>query len=78
MIPITKEEKMLLQSLYPKYKFPRTMKKDSKRHHYYCTELVNLMRPIVNTNIYARRFMEEYEREQKLRAKRSRYGGRAR
>lgn len=60
MIPITKEEKQYLASLFPDCKFPRTMKGDSKRHHYFCVETVKLMRPIAKTNPHAAAFMKEY------------------
>lgn len=53
MISITKQEKDLLVKLFPHYKFPRTMKQDSKRHHYFCTESEELMRPIANSNAAA-------------------------
>lgn len=38
MIAITAEEKNLIAERYPNVHIVRTMKGDSKRHHYYCTE----------------------------------------
>lgn len=72
MISITKAEKDLLAKLYPEYRFPRTMKQDSKRHHYFCTETIELMRPIADTNNYAAEFVQEYEKRRLLHSKRKR------
>lgn len=44
IVPINKEEKALLSKKFPKMTFVRTMKQDSKRGHYYCTEERNVMR----------------------------------
>lgn len=73
MIPITKEEKELLSSLYPGYRYPRTMKNDSKRHHYYCTEDERLMRAIANSNDRAAAVVREIDRQQKLYKAQSKY-----
>ena len=70
MIPITRKEKELLAELFPKQNFPRTMKQDSKRHHYFCVETEKLMRPIASTNILAHEFIVEYDRRAALRDKR--------
>ena len=70
MIPITKQEKDLLAELFPHQKFPRTMRQDSKRHHYFCVETERLMRPIASTNILAAEFIREYDRRAELRQKR--------
>ncbi len=49
MIPITKEEKDLLVKEFPPYQYPhyycypRTMRQDSKRKHYFCVESPELM-----------------------------------
>lgn len=67
MIPITKEEKMKLALLYPNYRFPRTMKQDSKRHHYFCTEAEELMRAIADTNELAAERVKEFDRQKALR-----------
>ena len=38
MIAITAKEKGIICGRYPDTQFVRTMKKDSKRHHYYMVE----------------------------------------
>ena len=38
MIAITPAEKAAVQERFPKVKIVRTMKQDSKRHHYYMEE----------------------------------------
>ena len=38
MIAITAEEKKIIHEQYPEVHIVRTMKQDSKRHHYYMTE----------------------------------------
>lgn len=38
MIAITAEEKKIIHAQYPDVHIVRTMKQDSKRHHYYMTE----------------------------------------
>ena len=75
MIPITKEEKDLLVKLFPRQKFPRTMKQDSKRHHYFCTESEELMRAIAHSNSQAARFVKEADRRKELREARKKYFG---
>ena len=77
MIPITKAEKDLLVKAFPPYKppfyrFPRTMKQDSKRHHYFCTESEELMRAIASSNSRAAQLVEEVDRQRKLREERKR------
>lgn len=72
MIPITKAEKDKLVKLFPPnkppyYKFPRTMKQDSKRHHYFCTESEELMRTIADSNARAAELVKEYDRRNELR-----------
>lgn len=72
MIPITKAEKEKLVKVFPPdkppyYRFPRTMKHDSKRHHYFCTESEELMRIIADTNIRAEERVKEYDRRNELR-----------
>lgn len=67
MISITKQEKDLLVKLFPHYKFPRTIKQDSKRHHYFCTESEELMRPIANSNAAAAKRVKEFDRQNALR-----------
>lgn len=78
MIPITKQEKEKLVELFPGYVFPRTMKQDSKRHHYFCVETERLMRPIADTNIHAAAFIEEFDKKARLRDKRRKAGGKNR
>ena len=77
MIPITKAEKDLLVKAFPPYKppfyrFPRTMKQDSKRHHYFCTESEELMRAIASSNSRAALLGVEFDRQRKLREERKR------
>lgn len=67
MISITKEEKELLVKLYPRYKYPRTMKQDSKRHYYFCTESEELMRAISQSNEQAAQFVKEIDQRRALR-----------
>lgn len=38
MIAITAEEKKIIREQFPDVHIVRTMKQDSKRHHYYMTE----------------------------------------
>lgn len=81
MIPITKEEKELLVKAFPPYKppfyrFPRTMKQDSKRHHYFCTESEELMRAIAGSNSRAAELVKEFDRRKRLReTRRKMWGG---
>lgn len=44
MIAITKKEKDIIVAKYPNTTFVRTMKQDSKRHHYYMVEGTAQMR----------------------------------
>lgn len=67
MIQITKEEKVLLAKMFPREKFPRTMAGDSKRHHYFCTESEELMRPIAGSNSCAAELVKEFDRQRQLR-----------
>lgn len=75
MIPITKEEKDLLVRAFPKEKFPRTMRQDSKRHHYFCTESEELMRAIAGSNSYAAELVKEFDRQRHLREVRKKMWG---
>lgn len=43
MVPITRDEKILLQKKYPNLCVARTMRQDSKRKHYYCEERAGAM-----------------------------------
>lgn len=72
MIPISKEEKDRLVEAFPQYQYPRTMKKDSKRHHYFCTEIYSLMVTIADTNEAARKFVNDYNKHRKYRSARER------
>ncbi len=79
MIPITKKEKDGLARLFPPnkppyYRFPRTMKQDSKRHHYFCTETEELMRAIADSNSQAAELVKEFDRMRALREARLRAG----
>lgn len=44
MVMITKDEKENILKAFPKLHITRTMKQDSKRHHYYCEEQPRAMR----------------------------------
>lgn len=44
MIAITKDEKNAIREKYPNVHIVRTMKQDSKRHHYYMVEATAPMR----------------------------------
>lgn len=77
MIPITKKEKDKLVGLFPPnkppyYRFPRTMKQDSKRHHYFCTEAEDLMRAIADSNSKAAELVKEFNQMRTLREARLR------
>lgn len=78
MISITKAEKERLENLFPQYKYPRTMKQRTKRHHYFCTEAEELMREIADTNDAAAELVKEFDRQRELRKRRRRQksGGR--
>lgn len=74
MIPITKAEKDFLVKAFPPnkppyYNFPRTMRQDSKRHHYYCTENEAMMRAIASSNAFAAELVKEFDRQKELRRK---------
>lgn len=43
MVKIDAAEKAALLKKFPSLTFVRTMKKDSKRHHYYCAEEWHVM-----------------------------------
>lgn len=43
MVPITREEKILLKKKYPDLCVARTMRQDSGRKHYYCEERAGAM-----------------------------------
>ena len=44
MVSINKEEKKAIQRAFPNTHIVRTMKQDSKRGHYYCTEERGVMK----------------------------------
>ena len=48
MVSITKEEKEKILQVFPNLHITRTMKQDSKRHHYYCEEHPKAMRWLDN------------------------------
>ncbi len=56
MILITKSEKEAISERYPKVHITRTMKQDSKRHHYYMEEAPGAMRLLRKL-----RYGEDYE-----------------
>lgn len=49
MIEITKSEKEEIVNLFPKAHIVRTMKRRSKRHHYYCEESKPVIKYLSNT-----------------------------
>ena len=49
MIAISKAEKEAISALFPNAHIVRTMKKKSKRHHYYCEESRSVMRYLNKT-----------------------------
>lgn len=75
MISVTKSEAQLLRELFPNYKVARTMKQDSKRHHYFATESEALMRAISSTNAAAAEFVAKCDREHELAKKRAEIRG---
>lgn len=55
MIAITADEKKIIHEQYPDVHIVRTMKQDSKRHHYYMTEdkkPMKLLRKLRENNNY--------------------------
>lgn len=48
MIAITASEKEAIRAKYPDVHITRTMRQDSKRHHYYCVEDRRVLR-LLNT-----------------------------
>ncbi len=56
MVEITQNEKKAIKERYPDVHIVRTMKQDSKRHHYYMTEdrkpmeMLRRLRAAVETN----------------------------
>lgn len=44
MIQISKEERAAIAEAFPDVHVVRTMKSDSKRHHYYCEEAPRVLR----------------------------------
>lgn len=75
MIPITKDEKEILARMFPYEKFPRTMRQDSKRHHYFCTEREDMMGVIAESNSAAAEFIKQCEAQRALRVRRRKAGG---
>lgn len=64
VISISKQEKDLLVELFPPYTpphyycYPRTMRQDSKRGHYFCVESAEIVSAL--KNIRKRNIIEEY------------------
>lgn len=52
MISINKEEKMAIAARFPDVCIVRTMKGDSKRHHYYCEEAPRVLRYLESLRKY--------------------------
>lgn len=65
MVPINKKEKDLLSKAFPPYVYPnyycypRTMRSDSKRAHYFCVESPELMKML--NKIRHNNIVEEYK-----------------
>lgn len=66
MIPVTKEEKELITRLFPQFKVARTMRQDSKRHHYYAVEAECVMRAISGTNEQAAAIIAGFDKRHRL------------
>lgn len=73
MILINKQEKEIISKLFPKEKFVRTVKQRSKRHRYYVTERIELLRPIAHLNDSAAEFVREYDRIAEAKARRGKW-----
>lgn len=73
IVLINKKEKELLSERFPKLTFVRTMKQDSKRGHYYCTEERAAMRML--NEIRTKDIVEEHpvrERKSEYKANKQR------
>lgn len=77
MIPISKKEKMFLAEQFPEYIFPRTMRHDSHRHHYFCVESEELVRAISDSNDYAAELVKQYDQSIAYRGRNSQRQNRA-
>lgn len=69
VIPVTKEEAMLLRELYPNVKITRTMVHKSKRHRYYAPEIYGMMKAIADTNNRAAEIVAQMDKERSFRKK---------
>lgn len=58
MILLNKEEKEAVSNKFPNICITRTMRGDSKRHHYYCPEDKHVMRFL--DNFRRQRVLEKY------------------
>ena len=61
MIKINKEEAQIVREVFPDAELARTMKQDSKRHHYYLAEDERYCKLIAKTNTEAKRVVDENE-----------------
>lgn len=66
MISVTKDEKELITRLFPQYRVARTMRQDSKRHHYYAVEVESVMRAIAGSNSQAAAIIADIDKRKAL------------
>jgi len=62
MIEITKEEKDKIKKQYPQVFVSRTMKQDSKRHHYRIEESDKYLELIADTNETAAEILRQHKK----------------
>lgn len=67
MIRINKEEAQTIRKVFPEAAIARTVKQDSKRHHYYLVEDERYCKLIANTNTEAKRVIDENEARRRRR-----------
>ena len=63
MIDITKEEKDKIRKYYPQVFISRTMKQDSKRHHYSIEESDKYLELIADTNDKAKEILMKHKKQ---------------
>ena len=62
MIEITKSEAKKIRDEYPQVSISRTMKQDSKRHHYSVQESDNVLELIADTNEKAAEILRQHKK----------------
>ncbi len=63
MIEISKDEKDKIRKQYPQVFVSRTMKQDSKRHHYRIEESDKYLELIADTNIRAAEILKQHKKQ---------------